>query len=169
MRHELNPLGSNSKKRPRYLSTKENVDLPSRLLVDSDVLFSYLVDDELASHSVKLVELAGQGRVKIMAASELFDDIITALRSDNSPIEVVIEMVADLRKLSCEVLPTTVDIAEEAMRLYSRYGGSRKLHYFDSFHVATAKQYDLLMITSDRYVLRNADKLGARALDLREI
>jgi hypothetical protein len=55
------------------------------------------------------------------------------------------------------------------MRLYSQYGGSRKLHYFDSFHVATAKQYDLLLVTSDRYVLHNSDKLGVRALDLREI
>jgi predicted nucleic acid-binding protein len=84
-------------------------------------------------------------------------------------MDVVIGIISDLRKISHEVLGTTVDVAEEAMRLYSKYGGSRKLHYFDSFHVATAKQYDLPLVTSDRYMLRNSDKLGIQVLDLREI
>jgi len=151
------------------LSTRESVELPSRILVDTDVFFSYLVEDELSSRSEKLIEKANQGLVKLTCASELYDDIITALRSDNIKIEVVIEMISDLRKLSHEVLPTTVDVAEEAMCLYSQHGGSRKLHYFDSFHVATAKQYDLALVTSDRYILRHSDKLGVKVLDLREI
>lgn len=157
------------KKRPRFLSTKEGVELPSRILLDADVFFSYLVEDELSSHSEKLIEKANQGSVKLCSASELYDDIITALRSDNVAIQVVIEVISDLRKIPHEVLPTTVDVAEEAMRLYSQHAGSRKLHYFDSFHVATAKQYDLPLVTSDQYVLRNSDKLGVEALDLRDI
>jgi predicted nucleic acid-binding protein len=151
------------------LSTKENTEFPPRVLVDSDVFFSYLVNDGLCAHSEKLIEGANQGLVKLACASELFDDIITALRSDNIGMQVVIEMIGDLRKLSHDVLPTTVDVAEEAMHLYSQHGGSHKLHYFDSFHVATAKQYDLPLVTSDRYVLRNSDKLGIKAMDLREI
>ncbi len=151
------------------MSTKENAEFPSRVLVDADVFFSYLVNDGLCLHSEKLIERANQGLAKLVCASELYDDIITALRSDSVPMRVVIEMLGDLRKLSHEVLPTTVDVAEEAMRLYSQYGGSRKLHYFDSFHVATAKQYDLPLVTSDGYVLRNSENLGIRAMDLREI
>jgi predicted nucleic acid-binding protein len=81
-------------------------------------------------------------------------------------MQVVLEMIADLRKLSHEVLPTTVDVAEEAMRLYSQYGGARKLHYFDSFHVATAKQYELPLVTSDWFVIRNSDSLGIEVMDL---
>ena len=127
------------------------------------------MEDELSSHSARLIERAKQGLVKFATASELYDEIITALRSDNIRMEVVMEIIADLRKLAHEVLPTTVDVAEEAMRLYSLYVGSRKLHYFDSFHVATAKQYDLLPVTSDPYVLHNSGKLGVRALDLRQI
>jgi predicted nucleic acid-binding protein len=151
------------------LSIRESAELPSRILVDSDVFFSYLVNDELSPHSEKLIEKADQGIVKFAVASELYDDIITALRSDNIGMEVVVGILTDLRKLSHEVLPTTVDVAEEAMRLYSQHGGPRKLHYFDSFHVATAKQYDLPLVTSDRYVLRYADKLRVKTLDLREI
>ena len=151
------------------MSTKENAEFPLRVLVDSDVFFSYLVNDGLSLHSEKLIERASQGLVKLACASELYDDIITALRSDNVRMRVIMEMLGDLRKLSHEVLPTTVDVAEEAMRLYSEHGGSRKLHYFDSFHVATAKQHDLPLVTSDGYVLRNSEHLGIRAMDLREI
>jgi len=151
------------------LSTKENAEFPARVLVDSDVFFSYLVSDGLCLHSENLIERANQGLVKLACASELYDDIITALRSDNVRMRVVMQMLGDLRKLSHEVLATTVDVAEEAMRLYTEHGGSRKLHYFDSFHVATAKQYDLPLVTSDGYVLRNSDKLGIKAMDLRGI
>jgi hypothetical protein len=65
------------------LSIKENNELPSRALVDSDVFFSYLVNDELCLHSEKLIERANQGAVKLVCASELYGDIITALRSDS--------------------------------------------------------------------------------------
>lgn len=151
------------------MSAKESVKLPPRILVDADVFFSYLVGDDLSQHSAKLIGQAGQGLTKFTIASELYDDMITALRSDNVPIDVVIEIIADLKKLPHEVLPTTVDIAQEAMRLYSRYGGSRRLHYFDSFHAATAKEHDLMLVTSDRYILHNSESLGVKVLDLRKI
>ena len=116
-----------------------------------------------------MIERANQGEAKLVCASELYDDIITALRSGSVKMPVAIEMLRDLRKLSHEVLPTTVDVAEEAMRIYAQHGGSRKLNYFDSFHAATANQHDLTLITSDGYMLRNADKLGIKAMDLQKI
>jgi predicted nucleic acid-binding protein len=142
---------------------------PSRILVDADVFFSYLVSDDLSIHSERILDRADKGLLKLHAASEIYDDLITALRSNNTPMKVVIEFLGDLRMIRHEVLPTTLDVAAEALRLYSRYGGSRKLHYFDSFHVSTAKAYDLPLITSDRFVLQNSQALGISALDLREI
>jgi predicted nucleic acid-binding protein len=123
----------------------------------------------LSSHSEKLLDKAIEGSLKICTASEIYDDIITALRSDHTAMDVVIELLHDLRRLPHEVLPTTLDIAEEALVLYARYGGSRRLHYFDSFHVSTAKQYELPLVTSDRYILENSVELGIVTLDLRKI
>jgi predicted nucleic acid-binding protein len=138
-------------------------------MVDTDVVFSYLVNDRLSSYSEKLVNNATEGSLSIVVASEIYDDMITGLRSDNVSKDVILALLGDLRKLAHEVLPTTLDVAEEALRLYARYGGPRKLHYFDSFHVATAKQYDLPLVTSDRYILENSTKLGLTSIDLRKV
>ena len=72
-----------------------------------------------------------------------------------------------LRKRPHEVLPTSVEAGVEAMRLYSRCGGG--LHYFDSFHVATAKLHELPLITSDRFILQNSNQLRIVAIDLRRV
>jgi predicted nucleic acid-binding protein len=138
-------------------------------MVDADVFFSYLVADQLSGFSEKLVYRADSGILKLQVASEIYDDIITALRSSNTPIEVVVELLSDLRKIPHEILPMSVEAAVEAMRLYSRYGGSRRLHYFDSFHVATAKLHELPLITSDRFILQNSGQLGIVAIDLRKV
>lgn len=152
------------------MSGKVNADeLPSRILIDADVLFSYLVSDALSNHSERLLDKAENGLLKLHTASEIYDDIITALRSHRAAMGLVIEMLNDLRKLPHEVLPTTLDVATEAMALYARYGGTRRLHYFDSFHVATAKAYDLPLVTSDRFILQNQQNLGITALDLRKV
>ena len=45
--------------------------------------------------------------MKIQTASEIYDDVITALRSDGVSIELVIDIISDLRKIPHEVLPTT--------------------------------------------------------------
>jgi len=63
-------------------------------------------------------------------------------------------------------LPMGAEIAEEAMAMYIRYGGRRKLSYFDSFHIATAKRYDLSLLTSDKYILESAALLGVSVVDL---
>jgi predicted nucleic acid-binding protein len=128
-----------------------------------------LVSDELSSHAEKLLERADTGLLKLRAASEIYDDIITALRTENIGMDMVVELLGDLRRLPHETLPTTLDVASEAMTLYAHYGGSRGLHFFDSFHVATAKVFDLPLVTSDQFILENEDKLGITALDLRKI
>lgn len=151
------------------MSQQTNGDqLPSRILVDADVFYSYLVSDGLAAHSERILDSAEKGLVKLHTASEIYDDLVTALRSNNTPLKVVIEFLDDLRMIRHEVLPTTLDIASEAMRLYTQYGGPRRLHYFDSFHVSTAKVYDIPLVTSDRFVLQNSKGLGVSALDLRK-
>jgi predicted nucleic acid-binding protein len=43
----------------------------------------------------------------------------------------------------------SAEIAEEALSMYMRHGGRRKLSYFDSMHLATAKRYGLGVRTLD--------------------
>jgi predicted nucleic acid-binding protein len=58
----------------------ENADeVPSKILVDADVFFSYLVSDELAPHSERLLDKAESGSLRLQTASEIYDDIVTAL------------------------------------------------------------------------------------------
>ena len=97
------------------MSEKASVEhLPARALVDADVFFSYLVADQLSGCSEKLVYRADSGLLKLQVASEIYDDIITALRSTKTPIEVVEELLSDLRRIPHEVLPTSVETAAEA-------------------------------------------------------
>jgi len=104
------------------LSEMDNAnELPSKILVDASVFFSYLVSDELVSHSERLLDKADSGLLKLQTASEIYDDVVTALRSDNVAMDLAIELLTDLKKLPHEVLPTTLDIAVEAMKLYSQY------------------------------------------------
>ena len=49
----------------------------------------------------------------------------------------------------------------------AKHGGPRKLHYFDSHHVATALRTHTPLITSNRYIIDNQTQLGITAIDLR--
>ena len=137
--------------------------------MDADVFYSFLVSDEFSTHAESLFERADKGSIKLLTASEIYDDMICALRSDNKELGAVAELLQDLRKLPHETLPTTLDVASEAVAIYTRFGGSRRLHYFDSFHVATAKLYELPIVTSDRFILQNSDRIEVSAFDLRKI
>jgi predicted nucleic acid-binding protein len=129
-----------------------------------------LVSDEFSSHAEKLLERADRGLLKLRPASETYDDIITALRTEKTAIKAVADLLSDLRKLPhTTTLPTTLDVASEAMTLYTHYGGSRRLHYFDSSHVATAKAFHLPLVTSDPFIPENKEKLGIVAFDLPKI
>lgn len=74
-----------------------------------------------------------------------------------------------MKTIPHQSLPMNVDIAATAMELYHDHGGSRKLHYFDSFHAATARIEKLPLLTSDKYMIDQADKLGIQVLNARMI
>jgi predicted nucleic acid-binding protein len=63
----------------------------------------------------------------------------------------------------------TPGIALTAMDLLEEHGGSRRLHYFDAYHVATAIHGSLPILTSDKYILDNQERLGVAAIDLRDM
>ncbi len=96
-------------------------------------------------------------------------DIITALRTQDVKLEKAIQVLADIRRIPHETLPTTPEIVEQAMSLYSKFGGPKRLHYFDAFHVTTAKNFELPLITSDRFILQNSRSLEISAIDLRKL
>jgi predicted nucleic acid-binding protein len=151
------------------MSEKENAEtIPRRALADADVFISYLTD-KLSGHAELLFGKADATQVRLYGASEIYDDITTALRTERVNLETVIQVLTDIRKVPHETLPTTPEIAEQAMLLYSQFGGPRRLHYFDAFHVATAKTYGLPLITSDRFILQNSRSLGMTTIDLRTL
>ncbi len=143
--------------------------LPASLLVDADLFISYLTGDLLEPLFTPVVNGAKAGATELLVSSEVYDDVVTALRSQRVPIEKVIEFVIDMKKIPHKTLTVTADISAEALRAYREHGGSRKLHYFDSYHVATAKNYGISFLTSDKYVIKNAKRLGVEAIDVRSL
>lgn len=116
-----------------------------------------------------MVVAAVEGRLRASASSALYDDVITALRSKDYPLSEAKAAIRGIAAIPHVSLPVTPEIALTALELYERHGGSRRLHYFDSFHVATAALHRLPFITSDKYIVVNDGALGIRAIDLRKL
>lgn len=139
------------------------------LIADADVFFFYLRGGALEERASKIVSKAVSGELKLHASSEVYDDAITAIRSGGAPIGVAIKFVADLKAIPHITLPITAEVAEEAAKLYRLHAGRRRLHYFDAFHVACSKRYQITLVTSDSYVVEHAKDLGVSAIDLRRV
>lgn len=141
-------------------------DSAEALLVDADLFFYFLRGGRLEREAEKVVRKAEAGALTLRTSSEVYDDAVLALRSDEVPLESIREFLGDMRSIPHSAAPMSAQTAAEAVSLYIEFGGRGRLSYFDSFHVATAKGLDLPFLTSDGYVLRNAAKLGVRAMDL---
>lgn len=143
---------------------------PSKILVDADLFISYLTSDDLEKHFKVLVDEAKKDRhVELLCSSEIYDDIATALVTQGvKPIECS-KFLADTKLIPHKSLPVTPEIASAALEAYSKFGGRRRLHYFDSFHVSTAKVEKLPFYTSDKYIINNSNALGIRAIDIRSL
>lgn len=138
-------------------------------LIDTDVFISYIKGDEMIEHSAHVIDAITSGRLEARISSILFDDVTTGLRSKGMEIRDVIKVILAIASIKHVSLPITSAIAINALMIYEKHGGSRRLHYFDAFHVATAKINDLKMITSDRYILENQRTLGIKAVDLKTL
>lgn len=123
----------------------------------------------MEKHFRTVVELAKEGTTELLSSSEVYDDVISALRSQEIGLKATSDFITDMRKVPHRATPVTADIAIGALELYGKFGGSRRLHYFDSFHVATAKSTGLPLLTSDKFVIGNATKLGIKVLDVRKL
>lgn len=139
------------------------------ILADADLFISYLTGDDLERKFSKVVKMAESGEIELLVSSEVYDDVISALRSQGIELEEVTRFVSDMRAIPHDVVPVTVEIARNALRKYLEHGGSRKLHYFDSFHVATAGQRGLPFLTSDKYIIQHAHDLGIETIDVRTL
>ncbi|QQG49279.1 MAG: PIN domain-containing protein [archaeon] len=144
----------------------EGRENPPSLLCDTDVFFFYLKGGRCQVQAELVLKSAEEGELELRTSSEVYDDAITAIRADGLPLEVAQRFVADIKSFRQTSLPMTPEIAEDALDLYRRHGGRRRLSYFDSFHVATARRYDLPLLTSDRYVLEESETLGLKVWDL---
>lgn len=143
--------------------------LPGRLIADTVLFISYLRGDDLSDRAEVVVDRALAKETLLLVSSEMYDDLVTAYRTGGYKLDEIRSILLDLQAIPHEVVPTTLNIAILAMGLYSKYGGSRGLHYFDAFHVATAAVMDEPLITSDKFILENSGNLGVKAIDLRDI
>lgn len=112
--------------------------VPTRLVADTVLFISYLRGNEFSDGAEIIIDRALNQKTFLLVSSEMYDDLITAYCTGGYRLSDIKNILLDLRALPHEVVPTTLNIATLAMDLYSKYGGSRRLHYFDSFHVATA-------------------------------
>ena len=126
-------------------------------------------DDEFAEYAESVVIAVIEGRLRASASSALYDDVITALRSKDYPLSEAKTAIRGIAAIPHVSLPVTPEIALTALELYERHGGSRRLHYFDSFHVATAVHHRLPLITSDKYIVAHDVALGIKSVDLRKL
>jgi predicted nucleic acid-binding protein len=143
--------------------------LPKHILLDADVFISYLIQDDLFEHSVEVVEYIITGKIVAYVSSEIYDDIVSMLRSNGVSLDKVVEFINAVSKIPHKPLPLNPEIAAQALKYYMEHGGSRKLHYFDSYHVATAKYYSLPLLTSDKYIIDHSNELGIQVINIRTI
>jgi len=139
------------------------------ILADADLFISYLAVDSLEKEFAKAVAMAESGEIELLVCSEIYDDVVTALRSQGVGLEEARRFVSDMRAIPHRAIAMSVEIASHALQIYLEHGGSRKLHYFDSFHVAAASQHDLPLLTSDQYIVRHAHDLGIEVIDARTL
>lgn len=144
-------------------------ELKGEFLIDSDVFLSYFKADELVKHSEKVINLILDNKIIAYVSSILYDDLVTCLLSVGVDIDMIINTISRLSAIPHISLPLSPVIVITALRLYKKFGGPRKLHYFDSYHVATSQYYDYPLITSDKFIIENADKLKIDVINLREI
>ena len=95
------------------------------------MFISYLTSDHLAQHFQPVVKASVEGKLELLASSEVYDDIAAALRSQKVPLENVLAFIKDMRTIPHTSIPVTLDVAITAVELYLKHGGSRRLHYFD--------------------------------------
>ena len=142
----------------------------SKALLDADVFLSYIKGDELAIRAEKVIKsIVIDGTLEAFASSILYDDVISGLRSKGMMLTEIIQVLRAIASIPHTALPTTPTIAINALILYIRHGGSRKLHYFDAFHVATARTQELPIITSDTYIIEQQKNLGVNVINLRNL
>jgi len=146
-----------------------STEIPNEILLDTDFFISYYRKDELINNVKEILALALENSINLFISSEIFNDIISAYRSKGYSFYQIKELLLDLYDIPFKVLPVDLDIAYYAIEYYEEFGGSRKLHYYDSFHVATAKKYEKIFLTSDKFILKNQEMLNIQTIDLRKI
>lgn len=138
-------------------------------MVEADLFISYLTSDHLVQHFRPVVDASLGGKLDLLVSSEVYDDVVAGLRSQEVPLEKVRGFIQDMRAIPHRALPVTLDVAVTAVELYTKHGGSRKLHYFDAFHAATSQLERLPLLTSDKYMLEHSSQLGTKTIDARSI
>ena len=146
----------------------EDSKIPSILLGDTDLFFFFLRGGKLEDQAERVIAAAEEGHLTLRTSSEVYDDAISAIRAGGGSLSIANDFVADMKSIPHLSLPMSAETAEKALEYYVTLGGRRRMSYFDSFHVATARRYDLPLLTSDRFIIENAKRFEIAAVDLSE-
>lgn len=146
-----------------------SAQLPERMLVEADLFISYLTADNLEKHFRVLVEKAQTQNLELLCSSEVYDDITSSMLTEGVSARECSKFLSDMKVIPHKSLPVTPEISSSALKIYSEFGGRRRLHYFDSFHVCTAVANNLPLYTSDKYVINNSKRLGVTTVDVRTL
>ena len=143
--------------------------LPDRILVEADLFISYLTADNLEKHFKVLVDNALTQNLELFCSSEVYDDITTSMLTEGINAAECSKFLSDTKLIPHKSLPVTTEISSNALKMYSEFGGRRRLHYFDAYHICTATANNLPLYTSDKYVINNSKRLGVSAVDVRTL
>lgn len=142
---------------------------PEKVLVEADLFISYLTTDNLEKHFKVLIDNALARKLELFCSSEVYDDITTSMLTEGINAGECSKFLLDTNLIPHKSLPVTSEISGNALKIYSEFGGRRRLHYFDAYHVCTAIANSLPLYTSDKYVINNSKRLGVMAIDVRTL
>jgi len=144
-------------------------ELRGRFLVDADVFISCIMGDELSDHAERVIKSIVDSKLEAFVSSMLYDDVTSGLRSKGMDLGQVVQILTAIASILHTSLAVTPEIAISALTIYMRHGGPTKIHYFDTFHVATGRFHELPIITSDAYMNEQQSNLGVVAFDLKKL
>ena len=123
-----------------------------RIGLDSDVLI-YLVDavQPSAARASAIVDAVEQGLLRASMSALAHAEILVgpARAGDAARFE---QTASELRDIAIDIVPVTVEIAEDAAWLRGRGAA----HLIDAIHLATARAHATAFITNDRRIRSTA-------------
>lgn len=148
-------------------------------LIDTDFILGLHNINSLKTYAGYIMDYVFNKDVKLFASSIIFIDLIQVyidreeLKREEAirRLEILKEITDDL---DLKIIPLSFNIIIKDLqyrKMFEFEPTKRKtgIDRNDSFHVATAKIYNLEFITSDKFIRKHQDSLGIKVINLKNI